>query len=62
MANKKTIKDIETSPGMIHPQLIESNPDQPNIIFNSCARPNRGEHKLNPILKPSIEEQREQTT
>ena len=35
---------------------IETNPDRPNVFYASHARPDRGEDKLEPILKPIVHE------
>ena len=35
---------------------VESNPDRPNIFYASHVRPDRGEDKLEPILKPIVHE------
>ena len=42
--------------GLSSPVTIESNPDRPNIFYASHVRPDRGEDKLEPILKPIVHE------
>ena len=52
-ATKSHIIDIL---GLSSPVAIESNPDRPNIFYASHVRPDRGEDKLEPILKPIVHE------
>ncbi|XP_078363686.1 uncharacterized protein LOC144647866 [Oculina patagonica] len=52
-ATKSHIIDIL---GLSSPVTIESNPDRPNIFYASHVRPDRGEDKLEPILKPIVQE------
>lgn len=54
-ATKKTRTEIIESLGMFNPIEIVVNPDWPNIYFSSSARPDRGDEKLNDILRPLVD-------
>lgn len=54
-ATKKTRTEIIESLGMFNPIEIVVNPDRPNIYFSSSARPDRGDEKLNDILRPLVD-------
>ena len=55
-ATKKTRTEIIESLGMFNPIEIVVNPDRPNIYFSSSARPDRGDEKLNDILRPLVDQ------
>ena len=55
-ATKKTRTEIIESLGMFNPTEIVVNPDRPNIYFSSSARPDRGDEKLNDILRPLVDQ------
>ena len=40
---------------MFNPVEVFANPDRPNIYFSSSARPDRGDDKLNEILRPMVD-------
>ena len=40
---------------MFNPVEIFANPDRPNIYFSASARPDRGDDKLNEILRPMVD-------
>lgn len=52
-------KDICFSLGLIDPLFIEESPDRPNVFFSASQRPDRGDDKLVPILKPLVAELKE---
>ena len=54
-ATKKVRAEIIESLGMFNPVEIFANPDRPNIYFSSSARPDRGDDKLNEILRPLVD-------
>ena len=41
---------------MFDPIEILANPDHPNIYFSNSTRPDRGDDKLDKILRPLVEE------
>lgn len=49
---KKLRAEITKSLGMFNPVEIVANPDRPNTYFSSSARSDRGDDKLNEILRP----------
>ena len=52
-------KEIASSLGMHNHVIIESNPDRPNIFFETRKRSDKGEGKLQIILEPLINELKE---
>lgn len=54
-ATKKLRAEIIESLGMFNPAEIFANPDRPNIYFSSSARPDRGDDKLDEILRPMVD-------
>ena len=54
-ATKKLRAGITESLGMFNPAEIFVNPDRPNIYFSSSARPDRGDDKLDEILRPMVD-------
>ena len=55
-ATKQMKNDISCSVGLIDPVYIEASPDRPNIFIGSQKRPDRGDDKLQPIVRPLVEE------
>lgn len=54
-ATVKVRAEIIESLGMFSPVEIIANPDRPNIYFSSSTRPDRGDEKLNEILRPLVD-------
>ena len=52
MARTEIIKSL----GMFNTIEIVANPDRPNIFFSSSTRPDRGDDKIDEILKPLVEQ------
>jgi hypothetical protein len=52
--------EICKSLGLSDVKIIEVNPDRRNIVFNVFQRPNKGDEKLYDILRPLVEELRNQ--
>lgn len=55
-ATTQTKEQIATNLGMHDPVIIETNPDRPNIYYNSKRRADKGEGKLQSILEPLVKE------
>ena len=55
-ATKQMKKDISDGLGLIDPVHIEVCPDHPNIFIIFQKRLDRGDDKLQPILRPLLEE------